>query len=82
MLEFGECFLIILKKEDGNHSVLNSFFPEESDYDPHKVQRLYYSARQKLSQWYYTYYRDYDAQLALAVGKRLKEGNFEVNRII
>jgi superoxide dismutase len=83
MLNFGQCFLIILKKDNGKHTILNSFFPDRMFYEESKLSKLLLTVRHKLDQWYATYYRDYQEQLAIAVGERgISDGSFKIIRII
>jgi hypothetical protein len=52
-------------------------------YEESKLSKLLLTVRHKLDQWYATYYRDYQEQLAIAVGERgISDGSFKIIRII
>lgn len=84
MLNFGECFLIIIKKDDSNHTIVNSFFPDHMNYGENRVSKLLQKVIYKLGQWNDNYYRDTHEQLAVAVGERdsVIDGAFKIIKVI
>jgi hypothetical protein len=76
MLNIGQGFFVLVKNNKNEISLLNSFFPENMNYEPLKVHNILKKARHSLNQWYDTYYKDHDASLSLGIGTFDSLGNW------
>ncbi len=62
--------------------MINSFYPKDMNYEFNEIQKQYNTARKRLGNWFYNYFRNRDSQLCLAIGMTFSNGEWSYERII